>query len=98
MNWLLFANANVNLNGMEISGHPLVVLPVTIAVVIGFFVSIAWMYGDAQARGKSGCLALLFCVMGWPISILWWLWLRPETLRRGVEVPPPNPPPNKALR
>jgi hypothetical protein len=41
--------------------------------------SLVWVFNDAEARGKSGCLvALLVFFLSWPISLLVWLVFRPE--------------------
>ena len=49
-------------------------------VIIGLLVwSLIWVYGDAEKRGKSGCLvALLVFLLDWPVSLLVWLVFRPE--------------------
>jgi len=42
--------------------------------------SLVWVYGDAERRGKSGCLvAILAALIQWPVSLLLWLVFRPET-------------------
>ncbi len=41
--------------------------------------SIVWAYGDAEARGKSGCLvALLVFFVSWPVGLIIWLIFRPD--------------------
>jgi len=50
---------------------------------LGLFIvylwSIVWAYGDAEYRGKSGCLvALLVMLLSWPIGLIIWLVFRPE--------------------
>jgi hypothetical protein len=41
--------------------------------------SLIWVYNDAEARGKSGCLvALLVFLLSWPLSLLVWIVFRPE--------------------
>jgi len=48
-----------------------------------FVFSVLWVFFDARARQKSGCIAMLFILLvGWPLSFLWWFWLRPP-LERG---------------
>ena len=56
------------------------------SVLVGLFAlflyiwSLVWVYGDAERRGKSGCLvALLAALIQWPLSLLLWLVFRPET-------------------
>lgn len=56
-----------------------------VALVISSYV---WLYRDAEARGKSGCLvSLIVFLIGWPLSLLVWLIFRPENKRldRGGE-------------
>ena len=57
-----------------------------VSVLAGLFVlflyiwSLVWVYGDAERRGKSGCLvAILAALVQWPLSLLVWLVFRPET-------------------
>jgi hypothetical protein len=41
--------------------------------------SVVWAYGDAEGRGKSGCLVgLLVIFLAWPIGLLVWVIFRPE--------------------
>ena len=49
-------------------------------VILGLLAwSLIWVYGDAEKRGKSGCLvALLVFLLEWPISLLVWLVFRPD--------------------
>jgi hypothetical protein len=49
-------------------------------VVLGLWAwSILWAYGDAERRGKSGCLvALLVLLLSWPVGLIAWLVFRPE--------------------
>lgn len=43
-----------------------------------FIWSLVWVYGDAERRGKSGCLVVLVILFfGWPLSLLLWLVFRP---------------------
>ena len=55
---------------------------VFVTAFAAFLWSIVWILRDSEQRGKSGCLALIFLIaVGWPLSILWWLWLRPPMLK-----------------
>lgn len=41
--------------------------------------SVIWAYGDAERRGKSGCLvALMVFLVTWPAGLIIWLVFRPE--------------------
>lgn len=45
--------------------------------------SIIWSYGDAEDRGKSGCLvALMVGLLTWPVGLIIWLIFRPENRTR----------------
>jgi hypothetical protein len=48
--------------------------------VFGLYIwSIIWAYGDAESRGKSGCLvALLVFLLTWPVGLIIWMLIRPE--------------------
>lgn len=47
-----------------------------------YVISIVWAFGDAQARGKSGCLvALLVALLSWPLGLIIWLVARPDNKR-----------------
>lgn len=63
-----------------------------VAVLFAVFVALAffglaiwsliWVYGDAEKRGKSGCLvAFLIGFFAWPWGLLIWLIARPEDKR-----------------
>jgi hypothetical protein len=85
----------LDLNGLKIviPGPWQVKLVVGIIILVVALYSFIWITEDAQKRGKSGCLAFLFLfAASWPVSILWWLWLRPPLLRPS-NLPPPPPPP-----
>ena len=70
--------SSINFLGVEISGSPFLVIPALIILVILFALSVAWATNDASKRGKNIFLAVLFIILtGWPISLFWWLWLRP---------------------
>ena len=60
---------------------PSIILPTL--YIIGLLVlitwSLRWVYSDAEARGKDGCLiALLVFLISWPISLLVWMAFRPD--------------------
>lgn len=41
--------------------------------------SLVWVYGDAERRGKSGCVVVLLVLLSsWPVSLLLWIVSRPE--------------------
>jgi len=54
------------------------------ALVASFFASLAWIYRDAELRGKPGGLvAFLAALLGWPITLLVWIALRPPPSNSG---------------
>ena len=81
--------AKIEINGwrIDMGGPPWLEQVTALIIIIAFFWSIQWVWRDAEQRGKSGCLAQIFLVLTWPVSILWWLWLRPPLNPQ----PPPLP-------
>jgi len=61
-----------------------VVLTIALAIAFVFIYvgSIGWAYRDASGRGKSGCLVAFLVWFFWPIGLLVWIALRPETGRK----------------
>jgi len=60
-----------------------ILLVVYLVAGLAFFLlylwSIIWAYGDAEDRGKPGCLvALLVALLSWPLGLLLWVLFRPE--------------------
>ena len=54
-----------------------------LCLLIVYVASIVWAYGDAEARGKSGCLvALLVLLLTWPVGLIAWIIFRPEMPER----------------
>ena len=44
-----------------------------------YIYSVIWAYGDAEQRGKPGCLvALLVMFFSWPLGLIMWVVFRPE--------------------
>lgn len=60
----------------------LITLPIALMMMVMFLLylySIFWAYGDAQDRGKPGCLvALVVALLSWPLGLILWVVLRPE--------------------
>ena len=54
-----------------------------IAIGLGFLGvyagSVAWAIGDAQKRGRSGCVVLAFMFIFGPLAAVIWLFVRPTT-------------------
>ena len=75
----LFSHASFGRpGGFMVEGPVIFVIPCLIAILVGVVVSFVWVCQDARKRGKNRVLTLAFILLaGWPVSILWWLWLRP---------------------
>jgi putative flippase GtrA len=59
------------------------VIAAVLAIIALYIWMLVWVYGDANARGKSGCIAaLLVLIIGFPFGLLAWLFFRPDTKRR----------------
>jgi hypothetical protein len=64
--------------GFHVEGPVVFVVFGVIAAAILSVWSFLWIYRDASKRDKNGFLAVLFILMtGWPVSFIYWLWLRP---------------------
>ena len=90
--WLFSSQASFDVPSVpcHLTGPPILLL----ALVAG---SAWWAARDATRRGKSAPLAFVFVLFaGWPLSLLFWRWLRPALLPGTVH--PPSPPPNNALQ
>jgi hypothetical protein len=67
--------------GLSIDNAPMWVI---IVILISWFFSSAWIIRDSIVRGKNPFVVFLFhTIAGWPLSILWWLYLRPPK-RKGA--------------
>ena len=51
------------------------------ACLVLFAVSLVWVYRDAEARGKTGCLWLLIAFFTWPFGLLAYVLLRDKTVQ-----------------
>jgi len=75
---ILTSPAKFHLAGWKMEGPAIIVIPPLVAIIALALWSIAWIYKDALRRGKNGSIAVCFILLcGWPVSFLWWLWLRP---------------------
>ena len=56
---------------------------VNLSVLVIVFVagSLAWVYFDAQQRGRSGCLWLLIALFTWPLGVLAYAFLRDKPVQ-----------------
>jgi hypothetical protein len=90
LKWFFVSSSKLDLLGIHIEAPPVVQLGV-LALLIW---SLVFAVNDAGRRGKSPFLALLFVLFaGWPLSLAWWLWLRPSGPPAPPRFPlPPQPP------
>lgn len=74
----LMSPASFDLRGFKLEGPAILVLPLLLAIVVACIGSLVWLCRDARRRNKNAFVALLFVLLaGWPLSFVWWLWLRP---------------------
>jgi hypothetical protein len=57
----------------------LIQLAFGITFLVVYAGSIAWLVGDAHKRGYSGIAPFFLLWIGWPVSALIWLLVRPRT-------------------
>jgi len=75
LHWLFGTQSSINLFGAKFDGPPFFIF----LIVMVFIYSIYWIRKDAQLRGKNPTVAMFFGILAcWPISLLWWKWLRPD--------------------
>jgi uncharacterized membrane protein len=75
----LFSPASFDIAGIKAEGPSILIIPLLVALAVFFVLSLIWIYKDSRKRNKSGFIALLFILLtGWPLSFLWWLWIRPR--------------------
>lgn len=75
--WFFTSEASIQFPSVPLKGPPaLILLFVVLAVA-----SAVWVARDATRRGKSSFAAVVFILVAWwPVSILFWRWLRPPAL------------------
>ncbi len=84
--WFFTSEASLGMPTMPLKGPPAFILFCLIMVVV----SAVWAARDASRRGKSSFVAVIFVLFAWwPVSILFWRWLRPPIVSGSV--PPPLP-------
>jgi len=69
-----------NFGGVKIDVPGPVWFQSTVGIIFSIvaIASFIWVVVDGDRRGKSGCLVFVFILAaGWPLSLVWWLWLRP---------------------
>ena len=64
--------------GFHIEGSFLFVASTLLSCIVIFLATLVWAWQDAQRRGKNGFVVVLFLLLtGWPLSFIWWFFLRP---------------------
>lgn len=80
---ILLSPASFKGPGIDLEGPAFVVLPAVIAILLLSIWSLIWLFCDARKRSKNGLLAIIFVLItGWPLSFLWWFWLRPQLIKQ----------------
>lgn len=89
LKWLFTSDSSADIGGLHVKASPFAVC----SIVATFIFSLCWVFQDARQRGKSGWLAVFFVVIAtWPFSLLFWLWLRPQSpILLKNETPPSIP-------
>jgi hypothetical protein len=66
----------------------------SLALLVVWALSIAWVVRDADARGKPGCaLGLVIGILAWPWGLLvYWLMAQPDRRAPVIDRPMPAPP------
>jgi hypothetical protein len=86
LQWFFTSEMSFDFSSQPIKGPPFLFLLLLILIMT----SCIWVARDASKRGKTSWVAVCFVLLaGWPFSLLWWRWLRPEL--PGIK-PPPMPP------
>jgi hypothetical protein len=76
---------SIEFHGFRFSEPAILVVPVLLAIIYFSITSLIWVYQDAELREKTGWNAVLFVLLtGWPLSFLWWFWLRPAADRHPI--------------
>ncbi|MDX5419899.1 MAG: hypothetical protein LPK09_11835 [Hymenobacteraceae bacterium] len=67
------------------SGFGIIVMIIGLMALVFYIWSVVWAFRDARRRGKSGWLiAAMVLLMVWPVGLLLWLVLRPQTVQNQV--------------
>jgi hypothetical protein len=77
---------SIEFHGLVFAGPVILLVPMIVATIYFSISSFVWLYRDAEQRGKKGWTALVLILLtGWPISFLWWFWLRPKGERHQID-------------
>jgi len=69
-------DSNVIGNLFVISG-----ICIALLMMILYIVSLVWVYGDSEKRGKTGCLWLLLVFFTWPFGLIAYFLLRDQEVK-----------------
>jgi len=76
---------SIEFHGFRFSEPAIFIVPLIVGIIYFSIASFVWLYRDAEERGKKGRTAILLVLLtGWPISFLWWFWLRPKGERHPI--------------
>jgi len=85
MKSFFLAPLSIEFHGLRFEEPAVLALPLIAGVIYFSIASFVWLYRDAEERGKKGWTAILLILLtGWPISFLWWFWLRPKGERHQI--------------
>jgi hypothetical protein len=80
---ILLSPASFKSPGLNLEGPAVLVLPGIIAILLLSIWSFIWLFYDARKRSNNGLVAIVFVIItGWPLSLLWWFWLRPPLIKQ----------------
>jgi len=81
----LMTPLSIEFHGIRFSEPAIMVVPLIVGIIYFSISSFVWLYRDSEQRGKKGWTAILLVLLtGWPISFLWWFWLRPKGERHTI--------------
>ena len=81
----LLAPLSIEFHGFRFSEPAIFIVSLIVSAIYFSIASFVWLYRDAEERGKEGWPALILVLLtGWPISFLWWFWLRPKGERHQI--------------
>ena len=81
----LLAPLSIEFHGIRFTEPAILAVPLIVAAIYFSIASFVWLYRDAGERGKKGWVALILVLLtGWPISFIWWFWLRPKGERHPI--------------
>ena len=81
----LLTPLSIEFLGIRFSEPAILAVPLIVAIIYFSIASFVWLYQDSEKRGKKGWTSLILVLLtGWPISFLWWFWLRPQGERHPI--------------